>query len=127
MSKWAKAAENVLTQFQTDTGIPFAFERWKVDENQPLAEQLPDRFLVYFLVDDVGETYADGKETSHQPRVQVSFFYRSKEDFLTVPDEIVAAFTAAGFTRSNSCGGIPYQSDAGLYGWHQDFYYYERR
>ena len=119
--------ETVLTQFQQGSGIPYAFERWTVDENQPLAEQLPDRYLVYFLVDDVGETYADGKETSHQPRIQVSFFYRSKEDFLTVPDEIVSAFIAAGFTRSNNCGRIPYQSDTGLYGWHQDFYYYEER
>lgn len=127
MSKWIDTAESVLTQFQTDTGIPYAFERWTVDENQPLAEQLPDKYLVYFLVDDVGETYTDGKETSHQPRIQVSFFYHSKEDFLTVPDEIVSAFTAAGFTRSNNCGRIPYQSDTGHYGWHQDFYYYERR
>ena len=127
MSKWADAVETVLAQFEEKTEIPFAFERWKIDESQPLAEQLPDRFLVYFFVDDVGETYADGKETSHQPRIQVSFFYRSKEDFLTVPDEIVSAFTAAGFTRSNNCGRIPYQSDTGHYGWHQDFYYYERR
>ena len=121
------AVEAVLTQFEEKTKTPYAFERWTVDENQPLAEQLPDRYLVYFLVDDVGETYADGKETSHQPRIQISFFYRSKEDFLTVPDAIVSAFTAAGFTRSNNCGRIPYQTDTGLYGWHQDFYYYERR
>jgi len=119
--------ETVLTQFQQDSGIPYAFERWTVDESQPLAEQLPDRYLVYFLVDDVGETYSDGKETSHQPRIQVSFFYRSKEDYLTVPDAIVSAFTAADFTRSNSCGRIPYQTDTGHYGWHQDFYYYEER
>ena len=119
--------EAVLTQFEEKAKIPYAFERWAVDENQPLAEQLPDRYLVYFLVDDIGETYVDGKETSHQPRIQVSFFYRSKEDFITVPDEIVSTFIAAGFTRSNNCGRIPYQSDTGLYGWHQDFYYYERR
>lgn len=127
MSKWIDAAESVLTAYQKASGIPYDFERWECDPNQSVVPQLPDRYIVYFLVDDIGETYVDGKETSHQPRIQVSFFYRSKEDFITVPDEIVSAFAAAGFTRSNNCGRIPYQSDTGHYGWHQDFYYYEER
>lgn len=124
--KWIDAVETALTAYQAASGIPYDFERWECDSSQSIASQLPDRYIVYFLVDDVGETYADGKETSHQPRIQVSFFYRSKEDFLAM-DEIIAALTAAGFTRGDSAGRIPYQEDTGHYGWRQDFYYYERR
>jgi hypothetical protein len=120
------AAESVLTAFQTANGIPYDFERWQTDPNQPAAPQLPDRFIVYFLVDDEGKTWADGQETSHEPRVQVSFYTRGKPDMLTVPDEIERAFADAGFTRG-PVGHIPYQPDTGHYGWRRDFYFYERR
>jgi hypothetical protein len=90
------------------------------------AAQLPDTFIVYFLVDDPGNAWADGKETSHETRVQISLFYRDKSIFLTVPDQIEAAFMAAGFTRVGS-GRIPYQTDTKHYGWRCDFCYYERR
>lgn len=121
MSKWQDTIESVLTQFQTDTGITYDFERNESPENQ-----LPDRYIVYFLVDDEGKTYADGAETSHEPRVQVSFFYRNKSDVLTLPDKIEAAMVNAGFTRG-PVGHIPYQIDTGHYGWRRDFYFYERR
>ena len=126
MSKWMDTAEAVLTDFQKSTGIQYDFERWQTDPNQPVAPQLPDRYIVYFLVDDEGKTWADGKETSHEPRVQVSLYTRIKSDMLTVPDEIEAAFVAAGFTRG-PVGHIPYQPDTGHYGWRRDFYFYERR
>ncbi|HCW79593.1 MAG TPA: hypothetical protein DG942_00635 [Ruminococcaceae bacterium] len=126
MSKWMDTAESALTQFQVDTGISYDFERWQTDPNQPAASQLPDRYIVYFLVDDEGKTYADGQETSHEPRVQVSFYTRKKSDMLTVPDKIEQAFVAAGFTRG-PVGHVPYQTGTGHYGWRRDFYFYERR
>lgn len=126
MSEWQNTCESVLTAFQGSTGIPYDFERWQTDPNQPAAPQLPDCFITYFLVDDEGTTYSDGAETSHQPRIQVSFFYREKSDVLTVPDEIEQAFVDAGFTRG-PMGHIPYQPDTGHYGWRRDFYFYERR
>lgn len=112
-----------MTQFQTATGIPYDFERFEPD---PETGQLPDQFIVYFLVDDEGKTWADGVETSHEPRMQVSFYTRKKSDMLTVPDEIEQAIVAAGFTRG-PVGHIPYQPDTGNYGWRRDFYFYERR
>ena len=126
MSKWQDVAESVLTQFQKDLGIPYDFERWDTDPNLPLAPQLPDRYIVYFLVDDEGKTWADGQETSHEPRVQLSYYYRNKSDALTVPDQIEQAVVAAGFTRG-PMGHISYQPDTGHYGWRRDFYFYERR
>lgn len=119
-------AETVLTAFQKSTGIQYDFERWETDPNQPVGPQLPDHYIVYFLVDDEGKTWNDGVETSHEPRVQISFYTRSKPDMLTVPDEIEQAFVAAGFTRG-PVGHIPYQPDTGHYGWRRDFYFYERR
>lgn len=124
--KWMDTAESVLTAYQESSNIPYDFERWECDPNQPAAPQLPDRYIVYFLVDDEGKTYADGEETSHEPRVQLSFYTRNKSDMLTVPNEIEQAFTAAGFTRG-PVGHIPYQPDTGHYGWRRDFYFYERR
>ena len=126
MSKWIDAVESVLTAYQTSSGIPYDFERWQTDPNQPVSPQLPDRYIVYFLIDDEGTTYADGEETSHQPRVQVSFFTRNKSDMLTIPDEIEKALVDSGFTRGTP-GHIPYQPDTGHYGWRREFYYYERR
>lgn len=126
MSKWINAAESVLTAFQQSSGIPYDFERWECDSSQPVASQLPDRYIVYFLVDDEGKTYADGSETSHEARVQISFYTRNKSDMLTVPDEIEQAFVDAGFTRG-PVGHILYQPDTGHYGWRRDFYFYERR
>jgi hypothetical protein len=90
------------------------------------AAQLPDTFIVYFLVDDTGITHAEGKETSHEARVQISLFYRDNSMFLTVPDQIETAFMAAGFTRVGS-GRIPFQNDTRHHGWRCDFCYYERR
>lgn len=126
MSKWVDTCESVLTAFQAATGIPYDFERFTTDPNQPLAEQLPDHYITYFLVDDEGKAWYDSKENSHEPRIQVSFYYRDKSDFLTIPDAIETAFVDAGFTRG-PVGHIPYQPDTLHYGWRRDFYFYERR
>lgn len=118
---WMDAADTALSSVQTDTGITFDLER-----NDSPADQLPDSYIAYFQVDDNGKGYADGKETSHEPRIQVSFFYRDKPDAKTIPDKIEKAMAVAGFTLGPA-GRIPYQTDTGHYGWRRDFYYYERR
>jgi hypothetical protein len=123
LNEWANQSESVLTAFQALTGIPYDFERFEPD---PATKQLPDYFITYFLVDDEGKSWANGKETSHEPRVQVSFYYRKKPDAQTIPDEIEQAFVNVGFTRG-PVGHIPYQLDTGHYGWRRDFYFYERR
>lgn len=118
---WINAAESALAAVQTETGISYDYER-----NESSTDQLPDRYIVYFLVDDNGKLWTDGTEASHESRVQVSFYYRSKPNALTIPDKIEAAMINAGFTRGPS-GHIPYQLDTGHYGWRRDFYCYERR
>jgi hypothetical protein len=117
LSKWIDQCEAILPGI----GLPFDFKR-----NESPTAQLPDTYIVYFLVDDVGATWADGKETSHIPRIQVNLFYRDKSVFLTVPDQIDSAFTDSGFTLG-SVGDVPFQPDTSHYGWRRDFYYYERR
>lgn len=117
MSKWISKCEEILTSI----GLPYNFERMDCDTSQ-----LPDNYIVYFLVDDPGVTWAEGKETSHEVRVQLSLFYRKKPVVLTVPDQIEAAFMAANFMRGTP-GTIPYQNDTGHYGWRCDFRLYEHR
>lgn len=124
--KWIDVAESILSTYQESSGIPYDFERFECDPSQDIASQLPDRFIIYFPVDDEGKTYADGTETSHEVRIQVSFYTRNKPDMLTIPDEIEREFVAAGFTRGPT-GHIPYQPETGHYGWRLDFYFYERR
>lgn len=115
--KWIDQCESILTAI----GLPYDFERF----DSP-TEQLPDTFIVYFLVDDTGVSYSDNTETSHEPRIQVSLFYRDKSAFLTAPGQIETAFLSSGFTRVGS-GRIPYQTDTRHYGWRCDFRFYERR
>lgn len=117
MSKWIGKCEEILTSI----GLPYNFERMDCDTSQ-----LPDTYIVYFLVDDPGVTWSEGKETSHEARIQVSLFYRKKPVALTVPDQIETVFIAAGFTRVGP-GNIPYQNDTGHYGWRCDFRFYEHR
>jgi len=118
---WLEATRAVLTAYKVTSGIPYYWKRCEA-----AADQLPDIYIVYFMVDDPGETWADGQETSHQPRVQVSLYFRDKPKYLTIPDQIKAAFMTANFMRQSE-GELPYQADTSLYGWYCDFNYYERR
>lgn len=117
MSEWINKSEEIITSLD----LPFKFERY-----QGTALQLPDTYIVYFLVDDPGKTWANGFETSHVPRIQVSLFYRDNKVALTIPDQIEAAFMAANFMRVGS-GRIPFQEETKHYGWRFDFRYYEGR
>lgn len=121
MSEWINQCETVLTAFQIATGVPYDFERFS-----GTSAQLPNSYIVYFLVDDPPKGHSDGKETSHSPRIQISLFYRDKSKILTTPDQLTAAFTAANFLRISE-GRIPYVEDTGHYGWRCDFRFYERR
>lgn len=123
MSNWIVATESVMTQLNADTGIPWDKDRFTPD---PDTSQLPDTFMVYTLVDDPGAAYADGKERSHEVRVQISLFYRDPAVAATIPDKIEAAYMAADFLRVGS-GTLPYQTDTGHNGWRCDFRFYERR
>ena len=118
---WIESAENVFIDFENENNIPFRFERFDCD-----LSQLPDTFLVYFLVSDQPTAHYDGKEASHEVRMQVSLFYRDISVINTLPDKIIKAFTATGFKRAG-CGRIPYQQNTGHYGWRCDFNFYERR
>ncbi len=122
MSNWLNAAEAALKSIKEKTNIPYDWERFEAESTQ----QLPDNFIVYFLVDEPPALIADNKELSTHPRIQVSFFYRQKSDFPRIKDQIKEFFVAQGFIRVGS-GRIPYQKDTGHYGWRYDFNFYERR
>ena len=117
LSEWITKSETILTEL----GYPYNFERMTCD-----ATQLPDTYVVYFLVDDSGKAWSNNEETSHTSRIQVSLFYKDLSTALTVPDQIEAAFMADNFMRVGA-GRIPYQDDTGHYGWRCDFRYYEGR
>lgn len=121
MSKWITAAENALSAFEKKTGVPYEFERFECGPTQ-----LPDGYVVYFLISNPPSAWYDGTEISSNAKIQVSFFYRRKSDILTVPEKIKSAFKSAGFMRSTE-GRIPYQKDTGHYGWKCEFNYYEKR
>lgn len=122
MTNWLTAAESALAQIKKKTKVPFDWERFKSSENK----QLPNEYIVYFLVSEPSALSLDGKEKSSIPRIQVSFFYRKKSSLPAMMDTIKEAFLDNGFTRANS-GRIPYQNDTGHYGWRYDFNFYERR
>lgn len=120
---WIEATRTVLSAFKVSTKIPYFWKRYEPTKEYP---QLPDIYIVYFMVDDPGAAWADGKERSHETKIQVSLYFRDKSKYLTIPSQIEAAFMAANFMRSDS-DDLPYQPDTGHYGWYCDFTYYERR
>ena len=123
MTDWKDLCETVLTQFQAATGITYDFERFETNDENP---QLPDTFIVYFMVDDPPGSHFDNAEVTHTPRIQISLYYRQKPIALTVPDQIESAFMDAGFMRVGP-GRIPYQENTAHYGWRCDFRLYETR
>jgi hypothetical protein len=122
LSEWLTQTRAVLASFKISAGIPYAWRRFECS-----ADQLPDTYIVYFMVDDPedGSSY-DGKTVSHQPRVQISLYFSDKSIYLTIPEQIEAAFLAADFMRVGG-GELPYQADTGHYGWYCDFRFYEGR
>lgn len=121
MSEWIEAAENALKKVKDKTKVPFDFERFEEH-----GENLPDTYIVYFLVSAPPGLSADNTERAYIPKIQVSLFYRKKRAFLELPDTIIQALTAAGFIRAAE-GRIPYNTNTGHYGWRCEFNFYERR
>lgn len=119
--KWVEIAEKVLIDFEKENKIPFKFERFDCE-----LSQLPDTYIVYFLVSDRPVAHYDNKEASHEVRMQISLYYRDNSEILALPDRIIKAFTGAGFKRSGD-GRIPYQKSTGHYGWRCDLNFYEKR
>lgn len=84
-------------------------------------EELPDSYIVYFMVDDPAEQHADNVEKLRQYRMQVSYYSRS--GLVSMPD-IVGAMLAAGFTRLPG-RELPYNPDTRHFGIALDFAYLE--
>ena len=122
MSKWIDAAETALTAVFEETKIPYEFEFWDVKKRG----ELPDTYIVYFLVSEPSASSADNKERSSIPKVQFSLFYRDISVMQSIPKQIIKAALTAGFTRVNS-GRIPRKNDSGHFGWRSDFILYESR
>lgn len=83
--------------------------------------ELPDSYLVYFMVSDPPAQHADNVEKLRTYRMQVSYYSRS--GLLTMPD-IVGAMTGAGFTRLPG-RELPYNPDTRHFGIALDFSYLE--
>lgn len=83
--------------------------------------QLPDEYLVYFLVSSVPQQHADDVETLRSNRMQVSYYNRS--GLAAIPD-IDGAMVAAGFTQ-DAITEIPFNPDTGHFGLAMEFIYLE--
>lgn len=83
--------------------------------------QLPDIYLVYFLISSPTRQHADDQETLRTNRVQVSVFSRSG---LTDLPDVDGAMSAAGFTRSAKYQ-LAYSRETRHYGLALDYVYLE--
>ena len=81
--------------------------------------ELPDEYLVYFLIAGVPQQHADDAEVSRLQHVQVSYFNRAG---LAGMPAIAGAMTAAGFTRGPETE-LPYNPDTRHFGLALEFYY----
>jgi hypothetical protein len=68
--------------------VPFEMDEFTGD--------LPDTYLVYYVITGAGQEHADNQETARTYRVQVSIMNRSG---LTNLPDVDTAMTAAGFTK----------------------------
>jgi len=81
-------------------GVPFAADQYLVESG----DDLPDLYLVFFLVSSPALQHAEDRETMRTNRVQVSIYNRS--GLVNLPD-VDGAMTAAGFQRGPR-NRIPY-------------------
>lgn len=112
MTIWerTKAALNSL-------GVPLAANVYLTASG----EELPDLYLVYFLVSSPPEQAADNQETLRSYRMQVSIYSRS--GLVSLPD-VDGAMTAAGFARGPQ-REIPFNQVTGHFGLALEFIYLE--
>lgn len=83
---------------------------------------LPDAYLVYFVIAAQGAQYADDAEKSRASHVQVTYFSRAG---LAGLPAIAAAMTAAGFTRGPE-RELPYDELTRHFALSMEFYYLEK-
>lgn len=83
--------------------------------------QLPDLFLVYFLVSSPVEQFAENAETERSYRVQVTHYNRA--GLAGLPD-VKTAMVAAGFVPSNK-REIPYDRTTRHYGLAEEYVFVE--
>lgn len=80
--------------------------------------ELPDRYMVYTLIDGVPSQHADDAETQRTYRVQVDIYDRA--GLANLPD-VDTAMLAAGFTKGPE-RGLPRDNDSGHYGLSKDYF-----
>ena len=80
---------------------------------------LPDEFLVYFLISSLPELHADDDEAMRSWRMQISYYNRA--GLATLPG-IDAAMTAAGFTRGPQ-HELPYNTQTRHFGLALEYVY----
>lgn len=85
------------------------------------ASDIPDRYLVYFLVSSPAQQHADDAETLRGYRVQVSVYDRAGLNGL--PD-VDGAMVAAGFARGPQ-RELPYNPDTRHFGLALEYIYME--
>ncbi len=86
-------------------------------------DELPDLYLVYFLVAGVPVQHADDREVSREQTVQVSCY--SRGGLANLPD-VTGAMLAAGFTAGPS-RELPYNQATQHFGLALDFDYLENK
>ena len=101
----------------TALAVPMAANTYILASGQ----ELPDSYLVYFMISDPPTQHADNVEKLKTYRVQVSYYSRS--GLLSMPD-IVGAMTGAGFTRLPG-RELPYNPDTRHFGMAMDFNFLE--
>lgn len=84
--------------------------------------QLPDLFLVYFLVSSPPEQHADDRETMRSYLMQVSIY--SRAGLTNLPD-VDGAMVAAGFQRAGQ-RELPYNQATQHYGLALDYIFLEQ-
>ena len=82
---------------------------------------LPDEYLVYFLVSAPPVLHANNAEASRMYRVQVNIYNRG--GLVSLPD-VDAAMSAQGF-QLGPAHGLPKSEDTGHFGLAKEYTYYE--
>ncbi|OGO35670.1 MAG: hypothetical protein A2W35_05360 [Chloroflexi bacterium RBG_16_57_11] len=100
-----------------DLGMPVAANAMI----QETGEQLPDQYLVYFLVSSPPELHADDVEVMRSYRIQVSVYSRS--GLADLPD-VDGAMTVVGFSRGPQ-RELPYNILTRHYGLALEYVYTE--
>lgn len=112
MSIWERIRAALLA-----LGIPMAANVYLTATNA----ELPDEFLVFFLIAAVGQQHADDIEKSRNQHVQISYYNRA--GLAGMPD-VAGAMTADDFTRGPE-REIPYNTNTRHFGLAMEFYFLE--